>query len=145
MKGPLAALPLWSILLAAPPGPSPQEPFQVIVNAQNPVAELASDEVQRLFLRTARTFRGGPPAQPVDQSLSSPVRIQFAREVLGQTRGEVQDYWLKRMFSGREVPPPVLGSDQDVIEFVRANEGGIGYVSPSGALPAGVKPVRLAR
>lgn len=145
MKGPLAALPVWSILMAAPQGAAPQEPFQLIVNVANPVVEIPSSEVADLFLRTRREWKNGSPAQPVDQSLSSPVRLQFGRNVLRQSRGEIQDYWLKRMFAGREVPPPVRESDTAVIEYVRTNSGGIGYVSAPAPLPAGVKPVRVVR
>ena len=145
MRGPLAAVPLWTALVTAPLSPVTHEPFHLIVNAANPVVELPSSDVARLFLRTTRTWKHGVPAQPVDQSLSSPVRMQFVKDVLGQTRGEVQDYWLKRMFSGNEVPPPVRDSDGAVIEYVRANSGGIGYVGSGGALPEGVKVVRVVR
>lgn len=145
MRGSLAAVPLWTVLVTAPLSPAAQEPYQLIVNAANPVVELPTGDVARLFLRTTRTWKNGVPAQPVDQSLSSPVRMQFVKQVLGQTRGEVQDYWLKRMFSGTEVPPPVRDSDVAVIEYVRANSGGIGYVAGSGPLPTGVKPVRVVR
>lgn len=145
MRGPLAVLPVWGILVTVPPGPAPQDTFQIIVNATNPVEVLPSAAVADLFLRTRREWDNGSPALPVDQSLSSAVRIQFVRDVLGQSRGEIQDYWLRRMFSGREVPPPVRESDSAVIDYVRANAGAIGYVSGPINLPAGVKHVRVAR
>ena len=145
MTGRLAAVPLWAALATAPLSPAAPTPFQLIVNSENPVGELPSGDVARLFLRTTRTWRHGVPAQPVDQSLSSPVRMQFVKDVLGQTRGEVQEYWLKRMFSGREVPPPVRESDTAVIEYVRANSGAIGYVDPAVALPNGVKTLRVVQ
>lgn len=145
MTGRLAAVPLWAAVLTAPLSPAAATPFQLIVNAENPVGQLGSDDVARLFLRTTRTWKHGVAAQPVDQSLSSPVRLKFVKDVLGQTRGEVQEYWLKRMFAGHEVPPPVRESDTAVIEYVRANSGGIGYVAASAALPDGVKPLRVVQ
>ena len=42
--------------------------------------------------------------------------------------------------SGKEVPPATKASDDDVIAFVKATPGGIGYVS-AGASTAGVKVI----
>jgi hypothetical protein len=46
------------------------------------------------------------------------------------------------VFSGRDTPPAIKASDASVLEFVRANPGAIGYVSP-GADLAGVKVVSV--
>ena len=42
------------------------------------------------------------------------------------------------MFSGRDVPPAIAKSDAEVLAFVRANRGAVGYVT-AGADLAGVK------
>jgi ABC-type phosphate transport system substrate-binding protein len=119
--------------------------YRVIVNRANPAEHLAAQDVARLFLKTTRRWDSGAPAQPVDQTLTSPVRQQFTREVLGQTPGQLQEYWLRQTFSGREVPPPVRPSDAAVVEFVRGTEGAIGYVSADLALPTGVKAVTVVK
>ena len=41
----------------------------------------------------------------------------------------VANYWQRQIFSGRGTPPPIKESDAEVIAFVAANPGAIGYVS----------------
>ena len=41
----------------------------------------------------------------------------------------VKLYWQQAVFSGRDVPPPELDSEQEVVRFVLRNPGAIGYVS----------------
>ena len=40
-----------------------------------------------------------------------------------------RNYWQQMVFSGRELPPPELDSDEDVVRFVLKYPGAIGYVS----------------
>jgi len=124
---------------------SSESSYRVIVHRSNPAEQLAAQDVARLFLKTMRRWDSGTPAQPVDQTLTSPVRQQFTRDVLGQTPGQLQEYWLRQTFSGREVPPPVRPSDTAVVDFVRGTEGAIGYVSADTALPTGVKIVTVVK
>ena len=54
----------------------------------------------------------------------------------------IESYWRQQIYSGRGVPPPVKATDADVVAFVAANPGGIGYVSAA-ADTAGVKVVEI--
>ena len=119
--------------------------YRVIVNGTNPSAELRVKDVARLFLKTVRRWNSGAAVLPVDQTQTSPVRRMFTREVLGQTPGQLQEYWLRQTFSGREVPPPVRASDGAVVDYVRSTEGAIGYVAADTPLPAGVKAVTIVK
>jgi ABC-type phosphate transport system substrate-binding protein len=135
-------------LTALPPtfgAPTQGSPYQVVVNGANPAEAVAVQDLARIFLKTTRRWETGATVQPVDQTLTSPVRQVFTREVLGQTTGQLQEYWLRQTFSGRDVPPPVRPSDSAVLEYVRGSAGAIGYVSGDLALPAGVKAVTVVR
>jgi hypothetical protein len=59
------------------------------------------------------------------------VRRLFSESVLGKTIREVDSYWQGQVFSGKASPPPILGSDQAVVDFVRRTTGAVGYVSSS--------------
>jgi ABC-type phosphate transport system substrate-binding protein len=142
----VATFALGALAVAVPTAlASSEASYRVIVNRANPADHLAAQDVARLFLKTMRRWESGATAQPVDQTLTSAVRQQFTREVLGQTPGQLQEYWLRQTFSGREVPPPVRPTDTAVVEFVRGTEGAIGYVSADLVLPTGVKPVTVVR
>jgi hypothetical protein len=56
--------------------------------------------------------------------------------------GAVRSYWQQRIFSGRDVPPPELDSDEAVVAFVARSPGGIGYVSAATKL-SGVRELAL--
>ena len=146
MRNVVATLALGALAVAVPTAiASSEASYRVIVHRNNPAEQLAAQEVARLFLKTTRRWDSGAAVQPVDQTLNSPVRQQFTRDVLGQTPGQLQEYWLRQTFSGRDVPPPVRPTETAVVDFVRGTEGAIGYVSADLVLPAGVKIVTVVR
>jgi ABC-type phosphate transport system substrate-binding protein len=118
--------------------------YKVIVNAANPVVLMKRDQIATLFLNRKTAWSHGPAGDAVDQSMTSKVREAFSSEVLGQPLLGVQNYWRKRLFELREAPPLVKGSDEEVVAYVAKTPGGIGYVSASMTLPAGVKVVKVA-
>lgn len=124
-------------------GPGEPQGYRVVVHASNPVAQLSADEVARLFLKKVRTWPDGRMAAPVDQSMTSPVRASFARDVLQLTAGAQKDYWLKQTLSGREVPPRALEGDTAVLDFVAAQQGAIAYVSNDTPLPPSVRVLKV--
>ncbi len=127
-------------------GVAPQEPqgerFQIIVNSANPVSVLTRDDIARLFLKERKSWDGGLAVEPIDQPARSAVREAFSRAALGRPPRAVITHWQQQIFSGRDVPPRELESDDAVVEYVRTHAGAVGYVSPGGA-PSGVKTVEI--
>jgi ABC-type phosphate transport system substrate-binding protein len=125
---------------AAAPG------YKVVVATTNPVAAIDRAELAKIFLRNVTRWKGGLEIAPVDQSARSAVRTEFTRDVLDKAGlgriSAVESYWQERIYTGRGLPPPVMASDAEVVAFVAANPGGIGYVKPS-ADTTGVKVVEL--
>lgn len=119
-----------------------QESFRVIVNPANPVTTLREAEVSRLFLKKTVSWPTGAPVAAVDQERTSSVRRAFSLEVHAKDPDAIVSYWQTMVFSGRDTPPPVKNSEASVLEFVRANPGAIGYVSPAADLE-GVKVVAV--
>lgn len=115
---------------------------KIIVNASNSVSELPKDEVTSLFLKKSSKFPGGAGAVPVEQAKGSATRSAFASSVLGKTVAALDAYWQQQIFGGGELPPANKASDDDVVAFVKATPGAIGYVS-AGASVAGVKVVAV--
>jgi hypothetical protein len=68
---------------------------------------------------------------PVDQKSGTVVREVFSRAVLRRSTAAVRSYWMQRIFSGREVPPPELDGDSAVVGYVASHAGAVGYVSTS--------------
>jgi len=105
--------------------------FKVIVNESNPTDSLDKDKISRLFLKKETKWEGGQQVLPVDQSEGSKVREAFTKEVHNKKVSAVNSYWQQMIFTGRAVPPPKKGSDEEVVEYVKSHPGAIGYVSSS--------------
>jgi ABC-type phosphate transport system substrate-binding protein len=103
---------------------------------------LTRTEASRLFLRKEKEWPLGGEAMPVDQ-VDEDLRERFTRAVHQRSLRAVLFYWQQLVFSGREKPPPAVGSDAEMVSYVAHTRGAIGYVSV-GAQLDGVKPLRLA-
>jgi ABC-type phosphate transport system substrate-binding protein len=118
-------------------------PFKVIVHADVAGARMPRQTLNDIFLGKATRWGDGTRIVPVDQSTTSAVRASFSKEALGQPVLAVQAYWAREISSGRGRPPAVKGSDKEVIRFVAATTGGIGYVSAETPLPPTVKVIEI--
>src|SRR5262245_12966758 len=109
--------------------------YRIIVNAANKESSITTEQLSNLFLKASRKWSNGTAVAPVDQSMLSPARFAFSRDVFGQPVLAIQAYWQQEVAAGREGPPPVKASDNEVIEYVEANPGAIGYVSGGATIP----------
>jgi hypothetical protein len=109
--------------------PPPPPPYRVIVHPKNPTTAISRKLLGELFLKKSTRWGHDVVVRPVDQLVSAPVRRRFSEAVLKRSVAAVKSYWQQAIFSGRDVPPPELDSDQAVIEFVLKHEGAVGYVS----------------
>ena len=132
-----------AILATVPVAAQETRRVAVIVSADNPIKQLPRPDVVRIFLGQVTSWIDGTKIRPVDQSLTSPVRKEFASAVLGQSLLVVNNYWQQQIFAGRAAPPPVKGTDAAVVEFVSATPGAIGYVTAGYSLPKGVKELEV--
>lgn len=137
MRAPLAIL---AVILAA----TAEEPgYAVIVHQDNPVRVLSRGEISKLLLGKIGVWPSGLAVQPVDLPEDDELRDRFSREVVGRSVAAVRAYWQQQLFSGRGVPSPEL-TEQQVVAYVAANRGAIGYVS-AGTRATGVHTVTLRK
>jgi ABC-type phosphate transport system substrate-binding protein len=141
--GAIAVLGFFVIQLLAAGLCADAEGFTVIVNAANPASSITRSELSRIFLKKTGQWPDGTRALPVDLGAASPVRASFSRDVHGRNAGAVKAYWQKMIFSGREIPPAELASAAEVIAFVAANRGAVGYVAAGASPGEGVKAIRV--
>jgi len=128
------ALLLAVLSIATPVGAAPP-PYRVIVHGNNPYTSLERRYVAEAFLKKTTRWADGGVIKPVDLPADSPVRQQFSEEILNRSVSAVKSYWQQIIFSGRDVPPPELKTDEEVVAYVTKNPGAIGYVS--GTCPIG--------
>jgi ABC-type phosphate transport system substrate-binding protein len=143
MRGPLlvAAFLAFTALPRAVTGES-RPVYEVIVNATNPTTSVDREFLAGAFLKKTTEWPDGAVVRPVDLPSSSAVRRRFTEEVLHRSVAEVKTYWQQRIFSGRDVPPPELDTDDEIVEYVARHDGAVGYVSGGAAL-GGTKVVTV--
>ncbi len=122
--------------------PAAAQDFKVVANPSVAASDIAAADLAKIFLKQTSKYPDGGAAVPVDQGKASPVRAAFSQKVLGKSVGAVDTYWQQQIFSGKDVPPAAKSSDDDVIAFVKATPGAIGYVAAS-AGAAGVKTITV--
>jgi ABC-type phosphate transport system substrate-binding protein len=103
--------------------------YIVVINAKTPYVTLDRDFVADAFLKKTTRWPNGDVIKPIDLAPDSPVRARFSEEVLKRSVAAVKSYWQQMIFSGRDIPPTEVSSDDDVIKFVIGHPGAIGYVS----------------
>jgi len=139
------------VFLALAPGLRAQDApgFRLIVHTGNPTTAMGTKDLAKMFIKKIPAWSGwkvdGAEVRviPIDQH-DNAVRQAFSHAVHGKSVSAIERYWQKMIFSGRGINPDRLGSDAEVIAFVRGNPGAIGYVSSDTVLPTGVKELRIS-
>jgi ABC-type phosphate transport system substrate-binding protein len=119
------------------------------VNSSVAGTSMRRSDLAAVFLKKAVRWGDGSPANPVDQSGTSPVRKDFSETVLHMPVMAVVQYWGKQLaakassMTTAQRPPTVKRSDEEVLMYVAKTAGAVGYVSSGAALLPGVKAVSI--
>jgi ABC-type phosphate transport system substrate-binding protein len=108
--------------------------FQVICHPSNPMTTVDREFLEDAFLKRTKSWPSDGEIRPVDLALNAPVRRFFSKAVLKRSPEAVRNYWQQAIFAGRELPPPELDSDGDVVKYVLRHPGAVGYVFAGAAL-----------
>jgi hypothetical protein len=107
----------------------PSSGYKIVVHRESTVSAIGRRDLAAIFLLRQNTWPDGTDALPVDQPADNAVREGFSREIHGRSAKAVKNYWLQVLFAGRGVPPVEKASDAEVLAFVKAHPGAVGYVS----------------
>lgn len=123
--------------------PVPDDPgYIVIVNKANRTESLDPKIVEKMFFKKWKRWDDDEPVVPVNQ-VNSEVREAFTKGINKKDVSAILKYWQRMIFSGRDIPPPELQNDAEVLDFVKENRGAIGYVSSSTQLIEGVRELKI--
>lgn len=142
MKTALTALVIVSILAVPAAAQAQSAEVKIVGHAGTTPETIAKKDLARIFLKKKTKWPDGRSAEPVDQKRAPELREQFCEQILGLGVDMVESHWQAQVFSGRNTPPVTLGSDAEVVEFVRRTPGAVGYVSATAAT-SGVNVIRI--
>ncbi|MDR3419066.1 MAG: hypothetical protein P4L83_23065 [Nevskia sp.] len=107
----------------------------LFVIANPSVTGLSTADVRDVYLGEKR-FAGSTPLKPVDNAAQ---QSHFLSTVVKMEGDKYNSWWIKKAFRDGLVQPDVKSADVEVIEYVKATPGAVGYVGA--APPAGVTVV----
>ncbi len=122
---------LFLILAASLAAPLVASAADVYVIA-NPTVDLQAADVRDVYLGE-KLFSGSVRLRPVD---NAEAQEMFLSNVMHMTGIAYATAWTKKAFRQGVTQPPLYSGDAEVIEFVRRNEGAVGYARSA---PSGVK------
>jgi ABC-type phosphate transport system substrate-binding protein len=119
------------------------EPLVIVVNHSNPVDELSSSELRKIFLGNRSHWANGRRITLVMREPGEPERETILRDVCGMTDDQLKNHFLHGLFTGEIlVSPKILSSPTGMRKFIFNVPGAIGYLR-LGDLDPTVKVVRI--
>lgn len=112
---------------------------EVVVIGHPVVPKTDRVTLQRVYTGRAVSI-GQQAVEPVNLPTGNPVREDFLLGYLEQTDQQYTGYWLVRRYVGKGAPPQEMGSVDEVIKYIQATPGAIGYV-PVSKLPRGANVI----
>ena len=100
---------------------------EVFVIAHAPM-QLSAAEIKEIFLGEVQ-FAGSTKVAPIDNTAA---QADFLARVLNLPAARYATLWTKKAFRDGLNAPVVKGTDSEVLAFVRAQSGSIGYVTQVG-------------
>lgn len=90
-----------------------------------PSVALGADDIREVFLGE-KQFAGSVKLMPLDNAA---LQADFEARALKMDAARYASIWSKKGFRDGIAPPPVRGSDAEVLSAIKANPGTVGYVA----------------
>jgi ABC-type phosphate transport system substrate-binding protein len=119
------------------------EPLVIVVNRSNPIDELSSAELRKIFLGNRSHWPNGRRITLVMREPGEPERNTILRDVCAMTEDQFKNHFLHGLYTGEIlVSPKILASPVGVRKFIFNVPGAIGYLRIGDVDPT-VKVVRI--
>jgi ABC-type phosphate transport system substrate-binding protein len=102
----------------------------VIANSDVLVWELDAGTAKTVFLGKKTKWGDGTSIIPVVLR-RGPTHEAFLRKIVKRTPSQYSTFWKRAIFTGTGMPPKSFATEEEVVGFVRASPGAIGYVDSS--------------
>jgi len=102
----------------------------IIINLDSSISMSNIKVIKKIFLGKTSTL-DGQQVSAADQNEGAAIRDEFYQKVTKKNASKLKSYWSKMIFSGKAIPPEVVGDDAAVISWVASTKNGIGYVDSS--------------
>lgn len=105
--------------------------LRVVVNKENKLASLTTDDLTRIFLGKKTLWDSGTRIVPAMPEEESPAGELFLSGTLKKSVSQFRAYWKRLLFSGGGAVPKVFRNHDQLLDFVARQPGAIGIVEAS--------------
>lgn len=116
------------------------EAIVVVANTPDKSIQLNRQQVRNLFMGGVIPYDLEAIALPSENH----TRVLFNTKVVGLTESRIQSYWAQMRFTGRKRAPKEVDSENLVLEYLKNNEGSVGYLPAGIAIPKGLTVIYVA-
>jgi hypothetical protein len=114
---------------------------QVVAHPSVALSTISASDLREVFLGGKNTLSDGSSVEPVLAEAGEPHKT-FLRKYVGKSEQALRTYLKSLVFTGKGSMPKSFDSDAEIVKYVAATKGAIGYVSP-GSDTAGVKKLSV--
>jgi len=125
-----------ALALAAPLARA--EPLAVVVDRDNPKADVSTEELKSLWLGKRTEWPDGARVVAIDLDASSPLRAAFLSGATGMSPAAYQQYWVDQQVRGAGSAPKTASAPASAMKLVARIRGAVAYV-PASQVDASVK------
>jgi len=113
----------------------------LIANPGVAKSALTKEQVKNMLLGKSKNWPGGSRVK-LCVAKSGDASASGIKTYTRKTLAQFNLYWRKLAFSGKGKPPKQVGNDADVLAYVAANAGAIGFVA-AGQSTGGAKVISI--
>ena len=114
---------------------------QIVANASVGASEVSADELKGVFTGVKSKLADGSSVEPVLSQFGA-AHVEFLKTYVGKTDQALRDHFKSLVFTGKASMPKAFMSDAEILKYVAATRGAIGYVSVAADAP-GVKKLKV--
>tara|TARA_R110002167_G_scaffold93085_3_gene249686 strand:- start:1698 stop:2126 length:429 start_codon:yes stop_codon:yes gene_type:complete len=108
------------------------EAIVVLANTADKSIQLNRQQVRNLFMGGVIPY----DLQAVALPPKNQTRVLFNTKIVGLTESRIQSYWAQMRFTGRKREPKEIDNESSVLEYLKNNEGAVGYLPAGISIPA---------
>lgn len=113
--------------------PSPSQQIEgglaIIANLKGAPNEMALTKIKFVLKGEQQRWKDGTKITLAFMKTSNSIGEDMAKRIFGMSSKELNKYFLAQVFQGKMSSPQFFESEEDLIKFVKNNEGAIGIIS----------------
>lgn len=115
--------------------------YLVVANKGVSVGSLSREDAQAIFLGERTKWDDGKSIK-IAVLETGGAHKAFLQDVVSKTPSQFDNYWKKKVFTGKSAAPKTFGDAQSLTEYVSGQPGAIGYVA-AGSAGSSVKTISI--